>query len=141
MGKGHPAGDFLEAHDWKVLEEAEGLLRLRAHLPEHLKNGRGHLFGGYTPTYVDLVALFTVRAGEAGSEQSMRSWLVTTSMRVDYYEPVVGPHFLIEGRLVKRRGRTVVAETRFLDEETGELAVLALTTMRELSMDRSAGDG
>ncbi len=65
IGKGHPAGDFLEAHDWQVLEEAEGFLRIRAHVPEHVKNPRGQMFGGFTPTYVDLVALFTVRAGVA----------------------------------------------------------------------------
>jgi acyl-coenzyme A thioesterase PaaI-like protein len=141
MGKGHPAGDFLEAHEWTVLEETEGLLRIRAHLPEHVKNPRGQLFGGFTPTYVDLVALFTVRTSEGRLEQRFRSWLATTSMHVDYYEPIVGPHFLIEGRLVKRRGRTVVVETRFLEERTGELAVLSLTTMRVLSMDRILGDG
>ena len=57
------AGDFLEAYDWTVLEERVGFLRLDAGLPDHVKNPRGQLFGGFTPTYVDLVALNTVRAG------------------------------------------------------------------------------
>src|SRR5918995_4002004 len=63
VGRGHPAGDFLEAWAWDVLDEAPGYLRVEATLPEHVKNPRGQLFGGVTPTYVDLVALFTVRGG------------------------------------------------------------------------------
>ena len=141
IGKGHPAGDFLEAYDWKVLEEAPGLLRIQAHLPDHVRNPRGQLFGGFTPTYVDLVALFTVRAGAAREAQArFRSWLATTNMRVDYFEPILGPTFVIESRLVKKRGRTNFVETRFLDAE-GELAVFAVTTMREVALDRPLGDG
>jgi hypothetical protein len=85
IGKGHPAGDFLEAYEWQVLEEAAGLLRIRAHLPEHVRNPKGQLFGGFTPTFVDLVALFTVRAGQPGEEVSFNSWLATTNMRVDCF--------------------------------------------------------
>jgi acyl-coenzyme A thioesterase PaaI-like protein len=139
IGRGHPAGDFLEAWRWRVLEEREGRLRVRAHLPEHVKNPRGQLFGGFTPTYVDLVALFTVRAGEGPRELRFRSWLATTSMRLDYFEPVVGPEFDMESRLVKRRGRTRFVETRFLDL-AGELAVLAATTLREVAPSRPLGD-
>lgn len=140
IGKGHPAGDFLEAYDWKLLEESAGFLRIRAHLPAHVKNPRGQLFGGFTPTYVDLVALFTVRAGQPRDAGGFRTWLATTNMRVDYFEPIVGPEFLIESRIVKRRGRTNFAETRFFDPEDN-LAVFALTTMRELRLDRPLGDG
>jgi acyl-coenzyme A thioesterase PaaI-like protein len=140
IGKGHPAGDFLEAYDWQVLEEGPGMLRIQAHLPEHVRNPRGQLFGGFTPTYVDLVALFTVRAGAQEVETRFRSWLATTNMRVDYFEPILGPAFVIESRLVKKRGRTNFVETRFLDAE-GELAVFAVTTMREVSLDRPLGDG
>jgi acyl-coenzyme A thioesterase PaaI-like protein len=139
VGKGHPAGDFLEAYAWKVIEEGEGLLRIRVHLPTHVRNPRGQLFGGFTPTYVDLVALFTVRAGEQRLAQRFRTWLATTNMRVDYFEPIVGPEFLIESRLVKKRGRTNFVETRFFDPpET--LAVFALTTLREVQLDRPLGD-
>jgi acyl-coenzyme A thioesterase PaaI-like protein len=140
IGKGHPAGDFLEAYAWKVEDEGPGFLRIEAHLPEHVRNPRGQLFGGFTPTYVDLVALFTVRSGEREVERRFRSWLATTNMRVDYFEPILGPKFLIESRLVKKRGRTIFVETRFLDME-GELAVFAVTTMREVAMHKPLGDG
>lgn len=139
IGKGHPAGDFLEAYRWRVLEENPGLLRIRAHLPEHVKNPRGQLFGGFTPTYVDLVALFTVRTEEDSPDRRFRSWLATTNMRVDYFEPILGPEFDIEGRLVKSRGRTRFVETRFLGL-TGELAVFSTTTIREIPLDRALGD-
>jgi len=139
IGKGHPAGDFLEAYEWRVVDEDNGFLRIRAHVPAHVKNPRGQLFGGFTPTYVDLVALFTVRAGEQRLEQRWRTWLATTNMRVDYFEPIVGPEFIIETRLVKKRGRTNFVETRFFDPpET--LAVFALTTLREVRLDRPLGD-
>ncbi len=138
IGKGHPAGDFLEAYTWRVLDERDGLLRIRARLPAHVKNPRGQLFGGFTPTYVDLVALLTVRAGQPGDAR-FRTWLATTNMRVDYFEPVVSPEFVIESRLLKKRGRTNVVETRFFDPED-TLAVFALTTMREVQIDRPLGD-
>ncbi|MGH7857250.1 MAG: PaaI family thioesterase [Candidatus Binatia bacterium] len=139
LGKGHPAGDFLEAYEWEVLEETGGFLRIRAHLPAHVRNPRGQLFGGFTPTYVDLVALFTVRAGEQRVEERFRTWLATTNMRVDFFEPIVGSRFMIESRLVKRRGRTNFVETRFFDPGD-TLAVFALTTLRELAHDRPLGD-
>ena len=60
-------------------------------------------------------------------------------MRVDYFEPIVGPHFWIDSRLVKRRGRTNFVETRFFDPED-TLAAFALTTMREVPQDRPLGD-
>lgn len=139
IGKGHPAGDFLEAYEWKVLEEREGVLRIRAHIPAHVKNPRGQLFGGFTPTYVDLLALFTVRAGERRLEQRFRSWLATTNMRIDYFEPIVGPTFLMESRLVKKRGRTNFVEACFFDPED-TLAVFAVTTLREVKLNRPLGD-
>lgn len=139
IGRGHPAGDFLEAYEWKVLDESAGFLRIRAHVPAHVRNPRGQLFGGFTPTYVDLLALFTVRAGESRLEQRFRTWLATTNMRVDYFEPIVGPQFVMESRLIKKRGRTNFVETRFFDPED-TLAVFALTTLREVSLDRPLGD-
>jgi acyl-coenzyme A thioesterase PaaI-like protein len=124
-----------------VLDEREGYLRLGVHLPDTVKNPRGQLFGGFTPTYVDLVALFTVRAGperHARMASGTSGWLATTNMRVDYFEPIVGPTFVIESQREKQRGRTHVVLTRFLQDD--ELAVLALTTMREVAMDRPLGD-
>lgn len=139
IGKGHPAGDFLEAHQWKLLEESVGRLRIRAHLPKHVRNPRGQLFGGFTPTYVDLVALFTVHAGEPRETPGFHYWLATTSLRVDYFEPIVNDEFTIESQVLKERGRTHVVETRFFDpEET--LAVFAVTTMRKQRLDRPLGD-
>jgi acyl-coenzyme A thioesterase PaaI-like protein len=138
VGRGHPAGDFLEAWAWDVLDEAPGYLRLEATLPDHVKNPRGQLFGGFTPTYVDLVALFTVRAGEDRSIPRPMRWLATTNMRVDYFEPITGPRFLIESRREKQRGRTHFVGTRFLQDD--ELAVFALTTMREVDVSRTLGD-
>jgi acyl-coenzyme A thioesterase PaaI-like protein len=140
LGKGHPAGDFLEAYEWAVLEEAAGLLRLRAHLPAHVRNPRGQLFGGFTPTYVDLVALLTVRSGQPRDPRGFRTWLATTNMRIDYFEPIVGPTFIIDSRLLKKRGRTNAVETRFFDPQDS-LAVFALTTIREVRLDRPLGDG
>lgn len=137
LGRGHPAGDFLEAWAWDVDEERDGYLRLTVHLPEHVRNPRGQLFGGFTPTYVDLVALFTVRAGQERTG-SFRSWLATTNMRIDYFEPITGPRFEIESVREKRRGRTTMVATRFFQD--GELAVYALTTMREMPIERPLGD-
>lgn len=138
VGRGHPAGDFLEAYDWKIVEQRHGFLKLDVHLPAHAKNPRGQLFGGFTPTYVDFVALFTTRAGEDRT-RPFTSWLATTNMRVDYFEPVLGPRFVIESELVKERGRTLFVETRFLDP-AGELLVFAVTTLRRVALSRTLGD-
>src|SRR3954467_4518434 len=102
VGRGHPAGDFLEAWAWELQEEDVGYLKVSAHVPDHVKNPRGQLFGGFTPTYVDLVALFAVRAGEDRTTTGPpRQWLATTNMRIDYFEPIMGPTFVIDSRLEK----------------------------------------
>ena len=136
VGRGHPAGDFLEAYDWHVVERRPGYIKLDAHLPEHTKNPRGQLFGGFTPTYVDFVALFTARAQE---QRDHGDWLATTNMRVDYFEPVTGPRFFMESTLVNERGRMCFIETRFLDAD-GKLLVFALTTLRKIPMKGALGD-
>jgi acyl-coenzyme A thioesterase PaaI-like protein len=138
IGRGHPAGDFLEAHEWAVLERRPGFLRIDAHLPEQVKNPRGQLFGGFTPAYVDLVALFTVLAGKDPAARGAR-WLATTSIRVDYFEPVLGPRFAIESSLVKSRGHFRFVETRFLDT-ADVLLVFATTSLREVEPPRALGD-
>jgi acyl-coenzyme A thioesterase PaaI-like protein len=139
IGRGHPAGDFLEAHAWVVLERRPRFLRVDAHLPERVKNPRGQLFGGFTPAYVDLIALFTVIGAREPAERDAR-WLATTNMRVDYFEPVVGPRFVIESELAKARGNFRFVETRFLNG-AGELLVFALTSLREVAPARELGDG
>ena len=138
MNRGHPVGDFLEAHAWDLLEERRGFLRLRIHLPAQVKNPRGQLFGGFTPTYVDLIALFTVRSRAQRTDRARHRWLATTSMRVDYFEPIVGPNFIIDSRREKQRGRTHHVLTRFLQD--GELAVIAATTLREIAHESPLGD-
>jgi acyl-coenzyme A thioesterase PaaI-like protein len=138
VARGHPAGDFLDAFDWELLEEHPGYLKVRATLPDRVKNPRGQLFGGFTPTYVDLVALFTVHAGLDRARHAPRNWLATTNMRIDYFEPIVGPTFVIESTQERQRGRTHFVTTRFF--QGSELAVFALTTMREVAVDRPLGD-
>jgi acyl-coenzyme A thioesterase PaaI-like protein len=138
IGRGHPAGDFLEAWAWEVLDQEPGRLRIKAPLPDQVKNPRGQLFGGFTPTYVDLVALFTARSGEARDPSGPRRWMATTNMRIDYFEPILGPTFVIDSVREKRRGRTIFVSTRFYQDD--ELAVFALTTMREVALDRPLGD-
>jgi acyl-coenzyme A thioesterase PaaI-like protein len=128
MGPGHPIGDLLQAPSWKVLDEQEGFFRVEARLIDGAKNYRGQLFGGFAPTYVDLVALRTVSAGR--SLDVVHGWLVTINMRVDYFEPVVGPTFLIQSRLRNRRGRTLLVETTFHGHDE-TLLLFALTTLRE----------
>jgi acyl-coenzyme A thioesterase PaaI-like protein len=139
IGRGHAAGDFLEAYDWTVVEEREGYLKINAHVPQHVRNPRGQLFGGFTPAYVDLVALFTTRAGAERQTGEIKRWLATTNMRVDYLEPVLGQTFWIESFLIRRRNRMNFVETRFLDEQ-GTILVFALTTMREIAPEKTLGD-
>lgn len=129
MGRGHNAGDLLEAYDWDVIERRDGLLRVGVHLPDALRNPKGELFGGFTPTYVDLVALQTYWAGREASPG--HPWLATLNMRVDYYAPVRGPRFEIEGRVVNRRGAMTFIETLFFSPE-GEALAYAYTTLREV---------
>lgn len=129
MGKGHPVGDFLESYKWDVLEERLGYIRVGVHLPDQVKNPRGQLFGGFAPTYVDMIALHTFRAGRPRTEP--RTWLATVNMRVDYFEPVTSERFEIESEVVNRRGRMGLIQTRFRDLN-GVLLVHALTTLREV---------
>ena len=137
IGRGHPVGDYLAAYDWVVLDHRIGYLKVEAQLPDQVRNPRGQLFGGFTPTYVDLIALMTVHAG-TDRPQVRNSWLATTNMRVDYFEPITGPTFVIESELEKRRGRTCFVITRFYQD--GELAAHAVTTLREVGATRPLGD-
>ena len=138
IGRGHPAGDFLEAWSWDLLDDGEGYLRVAAHLPAQVRNPRGQLFGGFTPTYVDLVALFTVRSRAERAAKKNLGWLATTSMSVDYFLPIIGPRFVIDSRRETQRGRTHFVITRFFQDDA--LAVLAATSMREVATDRPLGD-
>ena len=130
IGKGHPTGDFLEAHEWRIVAERPGYYQLEAHLPSQVRNLRGDLFGGFSPTYVDLLSLRTVVA--AREPEAPRGRLVTLSMHVDYFAPVTGPHFLLECEVRHRRGKNWLVETRFRNAE-GELLLLAMTTLRDMA--------
>jgi acyl-coenzyme A thioesterase PaaI-like protein len=130
IGRGHPAGDFLQAYDWLILEERPGYLKLDAHLPEHLKNPRGQLFGGFTPAYVDLVALRTVAAARAPGDPPMG--LTTVSLRVDYFEPIVQDRFVLESEVIHRRKGTHLVEVRFRDDDANMLA-FAVVTLRDVA--------
>ena len=128
IGRGHAAGDFLEAYDWTVVERSRDTLIVDAHLPAHATNPRGQLFGGFTGAYVDLVALHTVRQ-ELATDEVPFPWLATLNMRIDYFAPVNG-NVRIESRVIRRLNRTYFIETRFRDVEKDELLVSALTTIR-----------
>ncbi len=139
MGRGHAAGDFLEAWDWRVIERRDGLLRVLAPLPDHLRNPRRQLFGGFTGAYVDLIALHTFWAGREPTPG--RPWLTTLNMRIDYYAPVLGPVFELDSRVVNRRGSMIWIETRFLardaeaaglDAPAGDVLVYGYTTLKAL---------
>ncbi len=133
IGRGHPVGDILEAYEWEVLERGLGHMRISAHLPDAVRNPRGQLFGGFTGTYVDFMSLFTFWAGREHERGEKRRWLATLNMRVDYFRPVMGPRFEMEGRVVHLRGGTGMVETRFFDPGEapgGDPLVFGYTTLR-----------
>jgi acyl-coenzyme A thioesterase PaaI-like protein len=132
IGRGHPAGDFLEAYEWKVIEQHPGYLKLDVHLPAHLRNPRGDLFGGYTPTYVDLVALRTVWTTRTPGDSV--AWLSTMSMRVDYLAPITEDRFVLEGEEMHTRKGTHLVEVRFrrTDAPASELLAFAVVTLRDI---------
>jgi acyl-coenzyme A thioesterase PaaI-like protein len=127
MGPGHPAGDFLGGPEWLLVEESPGRLVVDVPLVPAARNFRDQLFGGFAPTYIDLIALRTVSAGHG---ERAHGWLVTLNMHVEFFDPVEGPRFLIESTIVNRRGRTVFVETRFKSTE-GKLLLFATVTLLE----------
>src|SRR5580700_8680457 len=128
MGPGHPAGDFLDGPDWRVLEESDGRLVVDVPLVPAARNFRGQLFGGFAPTYIDLIALRTV---SAGSGERHHGWLVTLNLHVEFFEPVEGPRFIIESTLANRRGRTIFIETRFKNTGGKQLLFATVTLLEE----------
>lgn len=133
VARGHAAGDVLEAWDWKIVERRAGHLVIEAHLPESLKNPQGQLFGGFTTTYVDFVSIFTLHTLDLDADPTEpRSWVTTINMRCDYFEPITGPTFLIEGDVVHRRGKNALVSTRFLVGDT--TAAYAITTLRQVDL-------
>ncbi len=128
MRPGHNAGDLVEARKWKILREEPGLVEIDAHLPEHLLNPRKQLFGGFTGTYVDMVSIFTVRS--LYPDKDGFQWAATVNMRIDYFEPVLGPRFILKGELINDGRSTALVACHFLDIEGNKL-VYAITTLRK----------
>jgi acyl-coenzyme A thioesterase PaaI-like protein len=126
MGPGHPAGDFLNGPDWRIVAEEEGRLVVDVPLVPAAQNFRGQLFGGFAPAYIDLIALRTVSAGfKAGRAHG---WLVTLNLHVEYFEPVMGPRFAIETQIVNRRARTIFVDVRFRESPEPDAKVLLFAT-------------
>lgn len=136
-GRGHAAGEFLESERWQILEEREGYLLIEAHLPPHVLNPAGQLFGGFTGTYVDYVALRTCWAGRT---ERGGGWLSTVTMQIHYLEPVLPPKIRLRSAVVTRRRRTYLVETRFEDLE-GRVLVYATTSLLEGTRGRQEGSG
>jgi acyl-coenzyme A thioesterase PaaI-like protein len=101
------------------------------HLPPQVRNPRGDLFGGFTPTYADFVAVFTGRAGER--KDAPRTWLNTASLSMDYFHRITG-RFVVEGEELHRTGRTRHLQIRFLGED-GRLLALCKATLVEQPRD------
>lgn len=119
---------FLEADRWQLQKISSGQLEIQCHLPEAVLNSAGMLFGGFTPTYVDLIAIW---ASMTTLEDST-PWLVTVNMRVDYFEPIVPPGFRALARVLNIRKRDYFVETRF-ENDQGTLLANGITTLRRLS--------
>ena len=133
MRPGHCAGDLLEAPDWKVIREEEGFIDLDVHVPTQVLNPRQQLFGGFTGTYVDMVALYTIRTLFPAREDY---WITTINMRIDYLDPVLGPRVRLQGELInKGRSTSLVAVTFF--DEAGNKLVYAMVTLRVIDRQQA----
>lgn len=140
VGKGHGAGDILEAWRWRVLERGRGHLVVEAHLPDRLKNPQGQLFGGFTTAYIDFVSLHTVHANDDGEgprrdPSSPGDWLTTLNLHCDYFEPIVDPTFIISGELLNQRGMNSLVSTKFFQGDptgTQTMAAHGLATLRRV---------
>ena len=130
MGQGHGPGDFVEAYRWEVVSESVGHLGVIAVVPDRALNPSGVLFGGFTGTYVDLMALHTVRSGPSRLDPTApRPRLLTVDMNLSYIAAVPGPTFRMTGTVEHRRGFRHYVTIRMYDND--ELAVLATATMQE----------
>lgn len=137
VGRGHGAGDLLEAWKWRVLERGPGLLVVEAHLPDQLKNPQGQLFGGFTTAYVDFVALHTVHSTDDDRDPSSpRDWLTTLHLRCDYFEPIVDT-FTVTGEVVNQRGANSLVSTSFRQGDT--MAAYGQATLRRIPIEPAEG--
>lgn len=134
MRPGHCAGDLVEASQWHVITEAHGLVEIDAHLPASMLNPRQQLFGGFTGTYVDLIAVYTVRTLYPGRQDY---WVTTVNMRIDYLAPVLGPRIWLKGELINQ-GRSTLLVSVTLCDEAGNKLVYALVTLKVVKRDTGA---
>jgi acyl-coenzyme A thioesterase PaaI-like protein len=119
-------GIQFDVANWKVLTEEPGFVRVEVPLHRWLRNPLGQLFGGFTPSYADMLAYRVARSGDSTPRDST-SWFATTGMRVDYLEPIIAEHFQIECQLLKSRGKSMLTEARFYQGDV--LAAFAVTTI------------
>lgn len=127
---GHRVGDQLDASSWRILERSADRLVAEATLPVAMQNYRGQLFGGFTGAYVDFIALALVRHEMSPSEKASMG-LTTLNMRIDYFEPVHGPRFVLEADILKKRGANYFIDVRFRGFD-GLLLVAASVVLRRL---------
>lgn len=137
VGRGHGAGDVLEAWRWKVLERGPGLLVVEAHLPDQLKNPQGQLFGGFTTAYIDFVSLHTLHSDDPDRDpSSTQDWLTTLNLHCDYFEPITGETFTIRGEVINQRGANSLVSTKFFQGRT--MAAHGLATLRRVPIEGGA---
>ena len=127
---GHRVGDQLDASSWRVRERSAERLVAEATLPVAMQNYRGQLFGGFTGAYVDFIALALVRE-EMSADEKQSMGLTTLNMRIEYFEPVHGPRFVLEADILKKRGANYFVEVRFRGLD-GLLLVAASVALRRL---------
>ena len=119
--------------NWKTIADEPGYLRVEVPLHPWLRNPRGQLFGGFTPSYADILASRVARSRD-DTIDDRSIWYATTGMRVDYLEPIVDDRFQIECQLVSARGKSVLTETKYYQGDV--IAAFAVTTMLVLPSPR-----
>lgn len=122
----HNAARLLGAYDWKILDIRPGRLEVECGLPPEVLNLGGSLFGGFTPTYVDLISIWACMTTLEGE----LAWLSTVRLEVNYFEPIIAPGFRVEGIVRNIRKRDYLVETTFRGAD-GTLLALGLTTLRK----------
>lgn len=132
LGPGHHIGDLLDAPAWQLLEQTDSRLVVLATLPKRMQNYRGQLFGGFTGTYVDFIALGCVRQRFTSAEKQLFG-LTTLNMHIDYFAPVTGPRFRLEAEIVKERRRNFFLGIRFCSVD-GDLQAVATVALRRIEV-------
>jgi acyl-coenzyme A thioesterase PaaI-like protein len=119
-------GVQFDVENWKVLSEEPGYVRVDVPLHPWLRNPLGQLFGGFTPSYADILAFRVATSGDLTPRDSS-TWYATTGMRVDYLEPITAERFQIECQLLRARGKSMLTEAKFYQGDV--LAAFAVTTI------------